>query len=103
MPCTEPQAFLDAEAEKSRLRKVEQMLCGIATALEKHTGSRLFVDFLAQVDWVQAGVHREEFEIWLAEHKLKDVRQRETERLMQKGQEKYEAERAARRARGERD
>lgn len=51
----------------------EAMLCGIARALIKYTGSELAWEAIVNlVDYEQTGVSKEQFMNWWKDHKLRD-------------------------------
>jgi hypothetical protein len=73
MPCEYYTPQEEAEIAHKSLRKIQAMLCGICTSMEKDGSMEVT---LSLVDWKEAGVSRYEFEAWWSEHKDKDKARR---------------------------
>lgn len=81
MPCRDDwvdadQMNADRRHATAELGMVTASLCAVMTRLEQFMPAK---DFLAQVDWAEAGVLREDFDRWWKEHKAEDVKRRRAE------------------------
>jgi hypothetical protein len=81
MPCSEPdwgaQLSIDIAVEplRKKLARVEAMLCGVLTMIEKCA----LTDMLAEVDYKEMGLSKKDVLNWFEQHKHEDRLRRERE------------------------
>lgn len=72
MPCTDggvPYPDHSAERRDVHIRKIEAMLCALASAVSKSEHS---FEIIASIDWNEAGISANDVAEWLKDHRQRD-------------------------------
>lgn len=82
MPCTDNGYTQDQQREVDRLARLpEAMLCALINAIDSEHELTAMLDF--RVNWKEAGITRQEFNAWRAEHRRRDEQRRKKEQERQ--------------------